>query len=238
MKHGCVGLCALSLFFAAVPGTTAQVVVQDQAMNTLTAEEKAAGWTLLFDGRTTDGWRGYMQQELPGGWQAVDGALTRVERGGDIITTRTFRDFELSLEWRLLEGGNSGVFIRAVEGPALIYHGAPEIQILDDARHRDGRSPLTSAGANYGLHGAPRGVVKPAGEWNHFRIVVRGNHVEQWMNGQKVVEYELGSPEWRALVGASKFAEWPEYGQAEEGHIGLQEHGSFVAFRNIKVREQ
>ena len=206
-------------------------------MNTLTAEERAAGWRLLFDGRTTDGWRGYMRDAMPDGWQAVDGELTRVAAGGDIITTDTFSDFELALEWKVGPGGNSGVFYRAIEGPELIYHSAPEMQVLDDAGHRDGGSPLTSAGSNYGLDPAPRGVVKPAGEWNAARVVVEGNRVEHWLNGEKVVEYELGSPAWLEKVANSKFNEWPEYGKAREGFIGLQDHGDRVAFRNIKVRE-
>jgi hypothetical protein len=110
------------------------------------------------------------------------------------------------------------------------------MQVLDDARHNDGKSPLTSAGSNFALHPAPRGAVKPAGEWNAVRLLVNGNHVEHWLNGTKVVEYELGSPEWKQLVSNSKFKEWPEYGQAAEGYIGLQDHGDAVAFRNIKIR--
>src|SRR5690606_39644101 len=106
----------------------------------------------------------------------------------------------------------------------------------DLAGHADGRSPLTSAGANYGLHPAPRGVVRPAGEWNEARIVADGARVEHWLNGVKIVEYELGSPDWAARVAASKFAEWPAYGQARRGHIGLQDHGDPVWFRNVKIR--
>lgn len=204
--------------------------------NTLTDAERAAGWRLLFDGSTTNGWRGYMRDTMPAGWQAVDGALTRVARASDIITTETFRDFELTLEWKVAERGNSGVFYRAIEGPRLIYHAAPEYQVLDDERHRDGRSQLTSSGANYGINPAPRGVVKPAGEWNSTRIVVDGKRVEHWLNGVKLLEYEFGSDDWKQRVAASKFSEWDVYGQAEQGHIGLQEHGSWVAFRNIKVR--
>ena len=204
--------------------------------NTLTDAERAAGWRLLFDGTTTNGWRGYMRDTMPAGWQAVDGALTRVARAADIITTEKFRDFELTLEWKVAERGNSGVFYRAIEGPRLIYHAAPEYQVLDDERHRDGQSQLTSSGANYGINPAPRGVVKPAGEWNTTRIVVEGKRVEHWLNGVKLLEYELGSEDWKQRVAASKFSEWEVYGQAEQGHIGLQEHGSWVAFRNIKVR--
>ena len=208
-----------------------------EEMNTLTDAEREAGWRLLFDGRSLDGWRGYNMEGMPGGWTVEDGVLTRVGPGGDIITEAQFADFELAIEWRVEPGGNSGVFYRAAEGEERIYHSAPEMQVVDDANHRDGQSPLTRAGANYGLHAAPRGVVRPAGEGNDSRIVVRGSHVEHWLNGTKVVEYELGSVEWAALVADSKFVEWPAYGQAARGHIGLQDHGDRVWYRDIKVRE-
>lgn len=210
---------------------------QAQALNTLTAQEKAAGWKLLFDGTSAAGWRAYGADSMPSGWQAVDGSLTRVSRAADIITKEQFGDFELTLDWKVEPRGNSGLFYRAVEGLEWIYHGAPEYQILDDAGHRDGQNRLTSAGSNYGLYGAPRGVVKPAGEWNSSRIVASGAHVEHWLNGQKVVEYEQGSTEWVKLVEGAKFKAWPQYGKAMKGHIGLQEHGGRVEFRNIKIRE-
>lgn len=210
---------------------------QAQALNTLTAQEKAAGWKLLFDGTSTAGWRAYGADSMPSGWQAVDGSLTRVSRAADIITKEQFGDFELTLDWKVEPRGNSGLFYRAVEGLEWIYHGAPEYQILDDAGHRDGQNRLTSAGSNYGLYGAPRGVVRPAGEWNSSRIVARGAHVEHWLNGQKVVEYEQGSTEWAKLVEGAKFKAWPQYGKAMKGHIGLQEHGGRVEFRNMKIRE-
>lgn len=206
-------------------------------MNTLTAEQRAQGWRLLFDGETTDGWRGFRRDSMPSGWQVVDGALTRVAPAGDIVAADQFADFELTLEWQVEPGGNSGIFIRATEDVEPIYEGAPEMQILDDERHPDGQSPLTSAGANYGLHPAPRGVVRPAGEWNQVRIVARGAHVEHWLNGVKVVEYELWTPDWEQRVKDSKFSAWPQYGRATRGHIGLQDHGDRVAFRNIKIRE-
>lgn len=205
--------------------------------NQLTAEERDAGWRLLFDGRTTTGWRGFRRGDLPAGWRVVDGALTHLGSGGDIVTTDQFRDFELTADWKVRSGGNSGIFYRVTESVPVIYEGAPEMQILDDSVHADGKSPLTSAGAVYGLYPAPRGIVRPAGEWNHARIVVRGSHVEHWLNGTKMAEYELGSADWKARVAASKFAEWPRYGLAAEGHIGLQDHGDWVAYRNIKIRE-
>lgn len=205
--------------------------------NTLTSAEQAGGWRLLFDGRTTAGWRGYRATTMPAGWQVVDGALTRVAPGGDIVTDAEFEDFELALDWKVGPAGNSGVFYRATEGTAAIYENAPEMQVLDDEGHADGKSPLTSAGAAYGLYAAPRGVVKPAGEWNAARLVVKGDYVEHWLNGKRLLAYELGSPEWSLKVEGSKFRDWPSYGKAARGRIGLQDHGDRVAFRNIRIRE-
>ena len=227
--------------FASMPAATAAVATfappAHAQVNTLTEAERAQGWELLFDGSSMAGWRGYNRPDLGPGWAAVDGTLARAGRGGDIITERRFADFELAFEWRVEAGGNSGVFYRAAEGEEWIYHSAPEFQVLDDERHADGRSELTSAGSNYGLHLAPRGVVRPAGAWNTARIVVEGSRVEHWLNGVRVVEYELGSPDWEERVANSKFVEWPAYGRARTGHIGLQDHGDPVWYRNLKVRE-
>lgn len=225
---------ATLLLLTAVPGGIAGA--QGAAMNTLTPAEQAAGWRLLFDGRTTGGWHGYSSPGMPAGWQVVDGALTRVSEAADIVTDEQFKNFELSLDWKIAPGGNSGIFYRAAPGSKEIYYSAPEMQVLDDSRHPDGQSQLTSAGADYGLYPAPRGVVKPAGQWNTVRILVNGNHVEHWLNGKKIVSYELGSVDWLQRVANSKFKEWPEYGKAAQGFIGLQEHGARVAYRNIKVR--
>ncbi|HEX3233511.1 MAG TPA: DUF1080 domain-containing protein [Gemmatimonadales bacterium] len=193
-------------------------------------------WRTLFDGGSLEGWRGFKKDSVPAGWQVVDGALTRVGKAGDLITRDEFGDFELTLEWKVAEGGNSGIMYRVTEDAGETYESGPEMQVLDDARHKDGQSRLTAAGSAYGLYPAPAGVVKPAGEWNAVRILVRGNHVEHWLNGTKVVEYELGSPDWKAKVQASKFKQWPGYGRAASGHIALQDHGDRVAYRNIKVR--
>jgi hypothetical protein len=205
-------------------------------LNTLTAAEKAAGWRLLFDGKTTDGWRGYRKQAMTDGWKAVDGALTRVGQGGDIVTNDQFQDFELAFEWKVNAGGNSGVFIRASEETPTVWNNSAEYQILDNAGHKDGASPITSTASNYAMYAPSKDVSHPAGQWNTSRIIARGTHVEHWLNGEKVVEYEVGTGDWQALYQKSKFNKYPSYGQVRRGHIALQDHGDFVAYRNIKIR--
>jgi hypothetical protein len=193
-------------------------------------------WHTLFDGVTLAGWRAWRGDRIEG-WTATDGVLARTGSGGDIVTVRRFGDFEFAFEWRVDRGANSGVFYRADPNQRHIYMSAPEYQVLDDAHHRDGRDPLTSAGSNFGLYPAPRGVVRPAGEWNEGRIVAHGERIEHWLNGVRVVAYELDDADWQARVTASKFAAWPAYGRAREGHIGLQDHGDPVAFRSLRIRE-
>jgi hypothetical protein len=205
-------------------------------MNTLTDEERAEGWLLLFDGRSLAGWRGYNMTGQPSSWAALDGTLARVGSGGDLITEAQYESFELAFDWKVEAGGNSGVFYRGVEGEQMIYHSAPEFQVLDDANHVDGQSPLTSAGSNYGLNPTPRGIVRSAGEWISGRIIVQGRHVEHWLNDTRVVTYELRSEEWAKSVANSKFVEWPAYGMGDRGHIGLQDHGDPAWYRNIKLR--
>jgi hypothetical protein len=204
--------------------------------NTLSDTEKEAGWKLLFDGQTTTGWRDYGKPTISDGWKVQDGALTRVGAGGDIISTDEFKNFELTIDWKIEIGGNSGIFWRASEDSDAIYWNAPEMQVLDDAKHPDGQSPLTSAGAAYDLYPAPPGHVHPGGEWNSARLVVNGNHVEQWLNGLKMVEFELGSRDWDSKLAGSKFKPHLRFGKNAQGHIGLQDHGNVVAFRNIKIR--
>src|SRR2546430_958112 len=147
-------------------------------LNTLTPDERAAGWRLLFDGKTTAGWRGWKMDSLPSGWQGVDGTLKRVKPAADIITKEKFKNSELSLEWNIAKNGNSGIFSRASEAPGdnAIYWSAPEMQVWDDAGHPDGQSRLTAAGADSGLYPSPAGVVKPPGQWNQGRLVADGNH--------------------------------------------------------------
>jgi len=204
----------------------------------LTAEQRAAGWRSLFDGTSTSAWRGYKEQSFPAGWTVVDGILTKTGSAHDIITRDQFGNFELALDWKIAAGGNSGVFYRGTEEYDHIYWSAPEYQLLDDAGHPDGQSRLTSAGAAYAVYPSPAGVVKPAGQWNSTLIVVNGNSVQHWMNGQKLVEYDFGSPDWEAKVKASKFVAYPHYGRASSGYIGLQgDHDGTLWLRNIRIRE-
>jgi hypothetical protein len=151
----------------------------------LTAEQRAAGWRPLFDGTNTNAWRGYKEQAMPAGWHIVDGVLTKTGSVGDLLTKDQFGNFELALDWKLSPGGNAGVFYRGTEDYDHIYWSAPEYQLLDDAGHPDGQSRLTSAGADYALYPSPAGVVKPADQWNSTLIVVNGNTVQHWLNGQK-----------------------------------------------------
>jgi hypothetical protein len=203
----------------------------------LTAEQRAAGWRPLFDGTNTDAWRGYKEQTLPAGWHIADGVLTKTGSVGDLLTKDQFGNFELALDWKLSPGGNAGVFYRGTEDYDHIYWSAPEYQLLDDAGHPDGQSRLTSAGADYALYPSPAGVVKPADQWNSTLIVVNGNTVQHWLNGQKLLEYELGSPDWQAKIKASKFVAYPKYGTAPKGYIGIQgDHDGTLSLRNVRIR--
>ena len=216
--------------------------------NTLTAAEREGGWHLLFDGETTDGWRGYNAEHFPDrGWEVRDGSLIVMKSGteeeglgGDIVTTESFGSFELTIDFRVTPVANSGILYRVIEQPdSGMWQNAPEFQVLDDSAYvamgtMDMHTHLT--GDNYDLHASHVKASAPIGEWNTARIVVDGNHVEHWLNGQMTVEYELLSAEWEALVAKSKFGIYEQYGRAPSGPIGIQDHGHEVWYRNIKIR--
>lgn len=194
-------------------------------------------WQVLFDGTSLDHFRGFKKDAMPDGWEIVGGNLTRTGSGGDIITREQYDDCELELEWKIQPNGNSGIFFNVAEdGYDHVWQTGPEMQILDDELHYDGKNRLTCAGSNYALHAAPDGVVHPAGQWNAVRLVLRGDQVEHWLNGENVVSYQLQSPEWKGLVAGSKFKDMPDYGSRASGHIALQDHGDVVEYRNIRIR--
>ena len=215
---------------------------EEKAATTSATEEAApadSGWIALFDGSSLDAWRNYRQDTISSQWQIQDGALMLAGAGGgDIISKEQFESFELELEWKISEAGNSGIFFHVAEADSLgaVYASGPEIQVLDDDRHPDGKLPSHRAGANYDLHPCRVVTVKPVGEWNHVRVVVDKGHVVHYQNGENVVDYQIGSPEWQTALAASKFADWPMYAKAGSGHIALQDHGDKVWFRNIRIR--
>ncbi|HEY8572302.1 DUF1080 domain-containing protein [Phenylobacterium sp.] len=204
------------------------------AENTLTAAEKRAGWKLLFDGRSTAGWRGFKAPAPDPGWTAKDGVLSPDPKTSkDIMTRETFGDFELAFDWKISPKGNSGVMFRVTEDGGETYHSGPEYQVLDNSR---GEPPKQRAGALYDLYEPATDATRPVGEFNQGRIVVRGGKVEHWLNGQKVVAYDMDSAEFTARVAASKFRAWPPFARSRSGHIALQNHGDPVWYRNIKIR--
>jgi 3-keto-disaccharide hydrolase len=207
------------------------------ASNTLTAAEAKAGWKLLFDGSSTTGWRGYKSQSVPPEWHVEDGTLTKSKPAKDLVTTDKYANFELQVDWKLAPKGNAGIFYRGTEEYEAIYWSAPEYQLLDDKGHPDGKSRLTAAASDYALYPSPAGHVHRGGSWNHTRLVVNGNHVEHWLNGHKMVTYTLGSKDWTARVKKSKFNDYPNYGKASEGYIGIQgDHDGALWLRNIKIK--
>ena len=209
-------------------------------MNTLTKQEKQEGWELLFDGKTTDGWHTFGKNGISG-WTVKDGVIHNSgigsDSGGDIVTDEEFENFELYVEWKATKESNSGIFYRVDEEVTdVIYKTGPEYQLLDDKGWPTKLSPSQYSGANYDMNPPVGGVVKPLDEFNVTRIIVDGPDVEHWLNGVKVVEYELWSEDWTQTRDSSKWAEHPHYGMAKKGKIGLQDHGGLTMFRNIKIK--
>jgi hypothetical protein len=198
------------------------------------------GWTILFDGSSAEAWRCYKGGDIASaGWVMEGGALKTVagaESRCDIISRKQYRDFEMELEWRVSPGGNSGIFFGVAETDGPAWHTGPEYQVLDDSRHPDGKDPKTSAAALYGLVAARDKSLRPVGEYNRSRLVVRGQHVEHWLNGKKVAEYELDSGALRKLIAASKFGDKPRFAREREGHVALQHHGEEVWYRDVRIR--
>jgi len=246
-------IAALTLFFA----------LQTSGPNELSAPERAAGWRLLFDGRTLAGWRGLGYDTVPAGhWVVVAGTIKKIAggdvprvpdgrplNGGDLMTVDSFADFELSWEWKVTPGANSGVKYNVSETMSMAQGGAGtsggpthsalgfEYQMLDDDRHEDGKLPTHRSGALYDLI-APGDAkqLRPVGEWNRSTVIFRGNHGEHWLNGRRILEFELGTTRMDSLLAQSKYRTIPGFGNRRKGHIVLQDHGDEVYFRNLKVR--
>ena len=211
------------------------------AANVLSAGEKQAGWTLLFDGETTMGWHTFNAKGIDARWSVRDGELvlarsaTGVVSGADIETEQSFADFELSLEWRMSPKGNSGIIYRVRgAGHEHPWTAGPEYQLLDNAAAGD--PPIHQAGSVWDLYPPALDATKPVGEFNLTRITVSGNHVEHWMNGKRILSYELGSSDFKARLAKSAYADQPQFGVAPSGTIVLQDEGRVMAFRNIKLR--
>jgi hypothetical protein len=242
-KHIILALtCAIALLIA-LPSCA-------QKPNKLTGKEKKAGWMLLFNGKNFTGWRQYNGTEMPENWIIENNAMKVFTgegknpgqgSGGDIIySIRKFKNFELSIDWKVSEMGNSGIFYNVREVPDQgIYYAAPEVQVLDNVKATDNKVASHLAGSLYDMLPADPNTVKPTGEWNNIVITVKDGMVTHIQNGVKVVEYELWTPKWDEMVANSKFKSFPGFleGIAKEGYIGLQDHGYAIWFRNIRIRE-
>jgi hypothetical protein len=233
----------LSLVLVCALVATAQI-------NELSSKEKSAGWRLLFDGKTLTGWRGFHSQQVPAGWVVEDGCIKKVQAqgelgqaGGDLITADQFTNFEFVIEWKLSKGGNSGIKYLVSEslpakGKSAISF---EYQVLDDQNHPDAKAGIAgnrTVGSLYDLIPAVANKkVNPIGEFNQTRIIVKGNHIEHWLNDVKTVQFERGGEAFKKAVAVSKFKDTAGFGTFATGHILLQDHGDSVWFRNIKIRE-
>lgn len=218
----------------------AETATVPDSVNALTTAERDDGWTLLFDGQSMDRWRIYGADSMADDWVVENGTMHYTgaadDAPDDIITREQYGNFDLRFEWKISEGGNSGVMFHVSEEHKWPWQSGPEYQILDNENHSNGEDPLTSAGANYALHPPAQDVTKPHGAWNESRIVVRDGHVEHYLNGTKLLEYDLGSDAWTQKVNETKFGEMPGYGQYDTGHICLQDHTDPVWFRDVKIR--
>lgn len=223
---------------ASGPRTSEPPAVPD-SINALTTAEREAGWQLLFDGSSLTGWRGYQRDSVPPGWTVERGAIHfsgDAEHSTTLISSDRFAHFELRIEWKIAQNGNSGIMYRATESKKDAYRTGPEYQVLDNAVLDSIPGSPYQAGALYGLYVPTTDVTRPIGEYNETRIVVRGDHIEHWMNGTQLLEAAIGSDTWRSRVSGTKFAEYDQFTESIDGHIALQDHGHPVWYRDIKLR--
>ncbi|AYN66253.1 DUF1080 domain-containing protein [Euzebyella marina] len=241
--------CCALMAFACKEKAEKTVAEETPTMAEAKTETSESEWTVLFDGKSFDGWKEYMKDDISDNWKIEDGAMVfyppeKRERGQifDLVTEKEYTDFVLSLDWKISEGGNSGVFwgINEEAGLGKPYESGPEVQVIDNEKHPDAKNGLShQAGALYDMVDPTEDVTNPAGEWNTMVITV--NHKEQKgsveLNGKKTVEFPVGNEMWNVMVSKSKFANWEHFGKYVSGKIGVQDHGNQVAFKNIKIRE-
>ncbi|WKD51472.1 3-keto-disaccharide hydrolase [Microbulbifer spongiae] len=203
----------------------------------IAAGQAGAEWRDLFDGETLRGWTGVNGTRAGEAWQVIDGNLVLTAGGaGDLITTEQFADFDLTLEWKISPGGNSGIIYRVASGDAPVWMSGMEYQILDNSAFPNLEKPSHSAGAVFDLYAPSAAKAKPAGQYNKTRIRLQDGQVEHWLNGTRIVSYRLWSIDWKARFARSKFSNYPEFARSKKGHIALQDHGDKVWYRKIKIR--
>lgn len=227
------------LFIVIAFGMMSFVKDAKQKDNTLSKKEKKEGWILLFDGTTMNGWRSYKNKESEG-WDVKNGELYCKEEGvkkrADLITNNKYENYELLIDWKIAPKKNSGIIYMVTEENNASYESGPEYQLIDDLGYPSKLSDKQLSGANYDMHAPTAKVAKPAGEFNQTKIVINKGHVEHWLNGTKVVDYQLWTPEWEQVKANSKWKDVKAYGMSKSGHIALQDHGGGVAFKNIKLK--
>jgi hypothetical protein len=234
-----ISLIAISIFSSC----SSSKLTTSEVPNALTQKEKNSGWILLFDGQTTNGWHTYNKTGVTNNWRAEDGSLVMKPQkgnGGDIITDNEYENYEFSTEWKISEGGNSGIIFNVKEDPQYsnTYTTGPEMQVLDNIKASDNKKENHLAGLLYDMKGtADLSNPKPVGEWNQARIIQKNGHLTFYFNGTKTLDVQQGSEEWKNMIANSKFKTWPNFAASPKGKIAFQDHGHEVAFRNIKIRQ-
>jgi hypothetical protein len=231
MKPRHLGLLLLSMLSVGVLGQVLIFAGESTPPNTLTAQEVKDGWKLLFDGKSLDGWRVYKKKDA-GKWAAMDGLL--VSGGGDLMTKAQFANFEFQTDWKFVKGNNSGIIYRVSEDGGESWNSGPEMQVM--AHSPKDKPGKNGGGSLYDVFAPSSNAVKPISEWNTFKVVVNGKHIEHWVNGVKVVDCDIGSDDWNKAIEKSKWKGSKLFASKAAGHIALQDHGGMVTFRNIKIR--